>query len=125
MKKKVFGALLAAVILCFGTASVFAVDKNLIYTDMQIYTARIYVCDTEKNRAVLVNVAPLKNPYSLNQASHIEYKALPINTDMIIGSKGQKLSMEVVNGYLLDKTVTVLVGSCGYGYRIAYMGFED
>lgn len=123
MRKKLF-CLVAAFLLVFGNCVPYAAASKTTYTEFKFYTARIFVCDTTNNQAVLVNVAPIKNPYSLNQAPHVEYKALPINTELVIGSKGQKLSLDTVNGYLLDSKVDVLVGKNGYGYKIVYMKFN-
>ena len=111
-------------ILLIGSVTAYASDPKLIYTEYKSYSARIFVCDTEHTEAVLVNVAPVKNPYMLNQAPHLEYEALPINTKLIFGSKGQNLSLETINGYLLDSKVTVIVGKNGYGYKIVYMKFD-
>ncbi|MBR5613746.1 MAG: hypothetical protein IKW64_00400 [Clostridia bacterium] len=123
MRKK-FLCLTSAFLVLFASFTAYAKDPKLIYTDYKMYTARIFVCDTANKKAVLVNVAPIKNPYTLNQAPYLEYQALPVNTENVIGSKGQKLSLETVNGYLLDSQVSVLVGKNAYGYKIVYMQFR-
>lgn len=123
MRKKLL-CLAVAFLLSLGNCISYAAASNTIYTEFKFYTARIFVCDTENKQAVLVNVAPIKNPYSLNQAPHLEYTALPLNTELVIGSKGQKLSLDTVNGYLLDSKVDVLVGKNGNGYKIVYMKFN-
>lgn len=122
--RKRFCCLIIAVLIMFGNISVYAADSNLIFTDYTVYTARVFVYDTSNDQVVLVNVAPIKNPYSLNQAPHIEYKALPVYPDLIFGSKGQRLTPETINGFLLDSTVTVVVGKNGYGYKIVFMQFK-
>ena len=123
MRKKLL-SLMVVFLIVVGSSSTYAAASKSTYTEFKFYTARIFVCDTTNNQAVLVNVAPIKNPYSLNQAPHIEYKALPINTGLVIGSKGQNLTLDTVNGYLLDSKVDVLVGKNGYGYKIVYMKFN-
>lgn len=123
MRKRILCLTVAFVMLLAGLTA-YAADPKRIYTEFKFYTARIYVCDTANNQAVLVNVAPIKSPYTLNQAPHLEYKALPLNPELVIGSKGQKLALETVNGYLLDSQVSVMVGKNSYGYKIVYMQFK-
>ncbi len=123
MRKKLL-CLVVVFLMAFGSCATYAAASKSIYTEFKFYTARIFVCDTTNNQAVLVNVAPIKNLYSLNQAPHLEYKALPINTGLIIGSKDQNLTLDTVNGYLLDSKVDVLVGKNAYGYKIVYMKFN-
>ena len=119
MKKRLLSIALA--IVCFCNISVFAIDQKAMFTDIKYYTAKIYVCDTQNSTAILLNVTPSNGNYSLNSVKEIEYRALPISSGRIYGTKGQKLSMEVVNGYLLDSPVKVMIGKNGYGYSILYM----
>ena len=122
MKKKLYSLLIAAAVF-FGSTTAFAADSKMLFSDVRYYTARIYVCDTQNKEAVILNVTPLNKGANFALTQDIEYRALPLNVDNIYGSKGQKLSLETINGYLLDSTVKVLVGKCGYGYRILYMEF--
>ena len=122
MKKKLFCFLIMAAILLSSTTT-FAVDSKMLFSDVRYYTARIYVCDTQNTEAVILNVVPINGNVNLSLTKDIEYRSLPINKDNIYGSKGQKLSLETINGYLLDSTVKVLIGKSGYGYRILYMEF--
>lgn len=120
MKKKIFSIVMAATLLCHSL-SVFAVDSKMAFKELKYYTAKIYVCDTQNNQAILLNVMPINGNYSVNAVRDIEYRALPISVNRIYGSKGQNLTMSVVNGYLLDSPVKVLIGKNGYGYKILYM----
>lgn len=120
MKKKLV-IVIASVILFCHSLSVCATDAKTIFTDINYYTAKIYVCDTQNNEAILLGVNPSNPALNSNLAKEIEYRALPIAVNRIFGTKGQKLSMSVVNGYLLDSPVRVLVGKNAYGYKILYM----
>ncbi len=122
MKKKLF-CLLIAITVLWGSTTAFAADSKMIFSDVRYYTARIYVCDTQNTEAVILNVVPINGNVNLALTKDIEYRSLPVFKDNIYGSKGQKLSLETINGYLLDSTVKVLIGKCGYGYRILYMEF--
>lgn len=122
MRKK-FLCMLAAFIVLFNSMSAFAIDSKMIFTDVKYYTAKIYVCDTQNSQAILLNVVPTNGSYNINLTRDIEYRALPLSVDAVYGSKGQKLTMEVINGYLLDSPVKVLIGKNGYGYKILCMEF--
>lgn len=123
MKKRVL-CLCMAIVLGICNFGVFAEKNDKIYTEIKCYKARVYVCDTENEKVVLVNVAPVNNPNMLNQAPHLEYTALGVNKELIFGSKGQILTLDVINGYLLDSMVTVFVGKNNYGYKIVSMQFK-
>ncbi len=122
MKKRLL-SIIAAILIAFNGASVFAADSKMIFTDLKYYTARIYVCDTQNNMAVLLNVVPVNGSFNINLTRDIEYRALPLSVGNVFGSKGQQLTLDVINGYLLDSTVKVLIGKNGYGYRILCMEF--
>ncbi len=122
MKKKLF-SIVAAVFIVLQSTSVFAADSKLIFNELKYYTARIYVCDTQNNKAILVNVIPVGGSYNINYTRDLEYNAIALSTGNIYGSKGQKLTMSTVNGYLLDSPVRVLIGKNGYGNRILSMEF--
>ncbi len=120
--KKIF-CVFAAIFIAFQSTMAFAADSKLIFNDLQYYTARIYVCDTQNNKAILVNVVPVGGSFNIMYTRDLEYNALPLSAGNIFGSKGQKVTMEVVNGYLLDSPVKVLIGKNGYGNRILSMEF--
>lgn len=122
MKKKLF-SIFAVVLITFQSILVSAADSKLIFNDIKYYTARIYVCDTQNSKAILVNVIPVGGSYNINYTRDLEYNAIPISAGNIYGSKGQKLTMGTVNGYLLDSQVRVLIGKNGYGNRILSMEF--
>ncbi|MBR5155111.1 MAG: hypothetical protein IKW62_01330 [Clostridia bacterium] len=122
MKKRLF-SIIAAILITFQSVSAFAADYKMIFNDIRYYNATIYVCDTQNNAAILLNVVPTNGSYNINLTRDIEYRAIGLNINNIYGSKGQKLTMNVINGYLLDSPVKVLVGKNGYGYRILCMEF--
>ena len=122
MKKKLFG-IFAAFVIAIQGVSVSAADSKLIFNDVKYYTARIFVCDTQNNKAVLVNVIPVGGTFNINYTRDLEFNAIPLSTGNIYGSKGQNLTMSTVNGYLLDSQVKVLIGKNGYGNRILSMEF--
>ena len=54
-------------------------------------------------------------------AQALEYKAVKINQGNMFEQDGKKLTFDVINGYLLDRSATVLVGRCKRGYRVLYL----
>ncbi len=122
MKKRLL-SIIAAVFITLQSTSVFAADSKMVFSDLKYYNARIFVCDTRNNAAVLLNVVPVGGSFNINLTRDIEFRSLPLSLGNVFGSKGQNLSLEVINGYLLDSTVKVLIGKNGYGYRILYMQF--
>ncbi len=122
MKKRIF-SIFAAAFIALQSVSVFAADSKLLFYELKYYTAKIYVCDTQNNKAVLVNVVPVGGSYNINYTRDLEYNAIPLSTGNIYDSKGQNITMSAVNGYLLDSSVRVLIGKNGYGNRILSMEF--
>ncbi len=122
MKKKLIGFVLTFLLL-LNSITVSALDSGAIFTEVRYYYAKIYVCDTRQNEAILLNVSLPTGIPDPSLTGPIEYTALPIVTSTIFGSKGQKLNMEVINAYLLDSPVRVLVGKNAYGYKILSMEF--
>ena len=120
MKKK-FLCITMAMVFLFQGVQVFAMDTKLIFKEAGVYTANIYVCDTQNKEAILLNVKPLDGKYNAGVLREIEYKALPLITSRVYGTKGQNLSLTTINGYLLDSPVKVIIGKNGYGYRILRM----
>ena len=110
-----------AMVFLFQGVQVFAMDTKLIFKEAGVYTANIYVCDTQNKEAILLNVKPLDGKYNAGVLREIEYKALTLSTSRVYGTKGQNLSLTTINGYLLDSPVKVIIGKNGYGYRILRM----
>ncbi|MBQ2932097.1 MAG: hypothetical protein IJE62_04550 [Clostridia bacterium] len=106
-----------------STLTSFALDPKMIFKDAAYYNAKIYVCDTQNKEAVLLGVSPLTYTPGYFSGSELEYKALPITESRIVGADGQKYSMSMVNGYLLDSSVRVLIAKNEYGYKILHMQF--
>jgi hypothetical protein len=119
--RRIFLAILFCFTLLCQSVLVYAGDSKMIFTDIKYYSAKIFVCDTKNTEAILLNVVPLSSGYSLNAVKDIEYTALPITEKRIYGTKGQVVPMSVVNGYLLDSPVKVMIGKNGYGYKILQM----
>ncbi len=122
MKKKIL-SIIAVILITFQSISVFAADSKMIFNDLKYYSAKIYVCDTQNNAAILLNVMPIMGSYNINLTRDIEYCSIPLSVGNVYGSKGQKLTMNVINGYLLDSQVKVLIGKNGYGYKILCVEF--
>ncbi len=122
MKKRLL-IIFAVFVIVVQSTCVFAADSKLIFDNVKYYTARIFVCDTQYNKAILVNVIPVGGSFNINYTRDLEFNAIPLSTGNIYGSKGQKLTMDTVNGYLLDSQVRVMIGKNGYGNRILSMEF--
>ncbi len=123
MIKKIV-SLVLAIYLLISCVNVSAFDKNLIITDVDFYKANIYICDPERTEVILLNVRPLKMSAPLTSAREIEYRAIPIEPTMVFGEKGNNLTFDVINGYLLDSEVVVMVAKNGYGRKVMYMTFK-
>lgn len=123
MIKKIV-SLVLAIYLLISCVNVSAFDKNLIITDIDFYKANIYICDPERTEVILLNVRPLKMSAPLTSAREIEYRAIPIEPTMVFGEKGNNLTFDVINGYLLDSEVVVMVAKNGYGRKVMYMTFK-
>ena len=123
MIKKIV-SLVLAICLLIPCVNVSAFDKNLIITDVDFYKANIYICDPERTEVILLNVRPLKMSAPLTSAREIEYRAIPIEPTMVFGEKGNNLTFDVINGYLLDSEVVVMVAKNGYGRKVMYMTFK-
>ncbi len=106
-----------------STITSFALDSKMVFTDAAYYDAKIYVCDTQNKEAILLGVSPLTYTPGYFSGGELEYKALPITETRIFGADGQKYSMSMVNGYLLDSSVKVLIAKNEYGYKILSMQF--
>ncbi len=122
MKKRLLSVLLLFIMLCEGVTA-FAFDSKALYTELRYFRAKIYVCDTKNQEAILVNVNMQNGLSNPELTKDIEYTAIPIASETVFSLKGEKLSLEFVNEYLLDSTVRVLVGKNGYGYKILSMNF--
>ena len=120
MRKK-FAALIAALVVIFQSISVFAADSNMIFTKIDYFSAKIYVCDTESGEAILKNVISVTGIRNDKVTAELEYCALPINVKGIYDLKGNLITMEQVNASKLDAPVRVLVAKNGYGNRILRM----
>ena len=123
MVKKIV-SLVLAICLLIPCVNVSAFDKNLIITDVDFYKANIYICDPERTEVILLNVRPMKMSAPLTSAREIEYRAIPIEPTMVFGEKGNNLTFDVINGYLLDSEVVVMVAKNGYGRKVMYMTFK-
>ena len=121
MRKKLIAAVVCALMTVICNVPCSAFDENNIYTDYKFYRAKVYVCDTDNSEIVLKNVTAVNRMDGLLGARDIEYRALGVNSSALFEKDGNKLSLEVINGYLLDREALVLVGRCGYGYKVLYL----
>ncbi len=114
---------LMAVMLIFPFATGFTAAPEDIYTEYTFYTASVFVCDPGNKQIILRNVKPLNPMDGLVGARSIEYNAVGINQNCIYNKKGERVSLETVNGSLLDTVATVLVGKSKRGQRVLYVEF--
>ena len=121
MRKKLIAAAVCAVLTVLACVPCAAFDEKNIYTDFKFYKAKVYVCDTNNREIVLKDVTAVNRMDGLLGARDIEYRAIGVNDSALFEKDGNKLSLEIINGYLLDREALVLVGRCGYGYRVLYL----
>lgn len=119
--KKRFAAFAAALVVIFQSIAVFAADGNMIFTRVDYFSAKIYVCDTTSGEAILKNVVPVTGIRNEEVTAELEYCALPLNIKGIYDLKGNLLTMEQVNATKLDAPVRVLIAKNGFGNRILRM----
>lgn len=118
-----FVCFLTALTLIFSCMTGFAVAPEDIYTEYTFYSATVYICDTENQQIILRNVKPQNPMDGLVGARSIEYNAVGVNSNCIFDKNGQSVSLETVNGNLLDIEATVLVGKSRRGQRVLYISF--
>ncbi len=123
MKKQIVCFLIAIICLSSGIF-VNAQDENYIFAEYKCYKANVYVCDTEHNQIILRNVLPIRIGESPQSARHLEYTAIDVSSCGLYDKKGNKLTLDFINGNLLDSRATVLVGVNGYGYTVVYLKFN-
>lgn len=122
IKRTVISVFMAALMLAIPlSAAALTVDADSIYTEYKFYTANVYVCDTSTGEIILRNVKPMNISDGNAGAQALEYKAVKINRGNMFEQDGKKLTFDVINGYLLDRSATVLVGRCKRGYRVLYL----
>lgn len=125
MMKKYACVFTVIFMLLSGCMQAFAFDESSIYTDFRLYRAKVYVCDTDNNEIVLKGVSPMNVMDGIAGARDIEYRAIGVNTSALYEKNGNRVSLDVINGYLLDLDAKVLVGRCGYGYRVLYLEIQN
>ena len=119
--RKRLAALFAALIVIFQSITSFAFDENMIFTKIDYFSAKIYVCDTESGEAILKNVMPVTGIRNEEVTGELEYCAIPLNLKGIYDLKGNLITMEQVNESKLDAPVRVLIAKNAYGNRILRM----
>lgn len=124
MKKFILSvAATLSIMLCTG--NVFAARADLIYTEIGIFTAQVYVCDETKNTVVLKLVTPVNEGDTAASLKGLaEYNEIPINTDLV-KSGGSFIDLRSVNAYMLDKTAYVVIGRNSYGLKVLTMSFGE
>ena len=119
--RKRLAAFIAALIVIFQSISAFAADSNMIFTRVDYFSAKIYVCDTESGEAILKNVMPITGIRNEEATRELEYCAIPLNIKGVYDLKGNLITMEQVNASKLDAPVRVLIAKNAYGNRILRM----
>ena len=122
---KRFLCILSGCIFFISSFGVYASQNDVVFVDYKFYTATIYLCDPESNEIILRNVKP-ENRYrdGISGARSLEYITVPMNPDCMYSKKGEVLSCDTVNEFLLDSNVTVLVGKNSKGrQKVLYVGF--
>ncbi len=114
-------ALTFTLIIIFQSIAVFAADESMIFTKVNYFSAKIYVCDTESGNAILENVMPITGIRNEEVTAELEYCAIPLNLKGIYDLKGNLITIEQVNASKLDAPVRVLVAKNAYGSHILRM----
>lgn len=123
MFKKFILTFAAVFALTVGVVNVSALDDNVIYKEIGIFTAQVYVCDDVNETVVLKSV----EPHNMTEteaaiAQEAEYTEISINP-RLIRDGNSFIYMRTVNAFLLDKTATVVIGRNNYGLEVIYMQF--
>lgn len=116
--------LLILILLCSANAS-YASKPDMIYTEIGIFKAQVYVCDDVRSTVVLKSVTPTETTDdALSILKDAEYAEIPIRAEMVrIG--GEFAYLSTVNTYMLDKTASVVIGRNTHGLKILYMRFDE
>ncbi len=124
--KKFILALAAVFALTIFPANAFAAENSeVLYNEIGIFNARVYVCDDDAGTVILKSVDPFYlTSEMLSIAYEAEYTEIPIKESLIqIGSMFTDL--KTVNGYMLDRDAVVVIGRNSKGLKILYMRFEQ
>ncbi len=115
--------LLILILLC--SANAYAAKPDMIYTEIGIFKAQVYVCDDVRSTVVLKSVTPTEpTDDALSIVKDAEYAEIPIRAEMVrIG--GEFAYLSTVNTYMLDKTASVVIGRNTHGLKILYMRFDE
>ncbi len=115
--------LLILILLCPTNA--FAVKTDMIYTEIGIFKAQVYVCDDVRSTVVLKSVTPVETTDdALSIVKDAEYAEIPVRAELVrIDNNFAYLS--TVNTYMLDKTASVVIGRNTHGLKILYMNFDE
>lgn len=103
---------------------VFAIDEDLIFTDVFECIGNVYFCDPNEETVVLKNLNHQEIPDEILRTdikNLIEYTEIPIFLDGISAAEGGKISGEDINSYYTDTKVRVIIARNGRGYKVIHM----
>ncbi len=124
-KRKVIASIALCCVLVFGSAPSFAMDANAIYTNMALYTANVYVCDSVNRTIVLKGVSTWQtDDVAQEMQSAIEYTEIPITHRALFNKDGASISLQNINESCLDQRAQVLVARSGYGYKVIWFHMQ-
>lgn len=119
---KAIGGLTVICILLFGVVPSFAMDENAMYTEIAVYTATVYVCDSAERTIVLKDVETSRTDHVAQTIkTAIEYTETPVTHRGLRDKSGQLMSLENINETCLDQQAKVLVARNGYGCTVVWL----
>lgn len=114
-------------ILCltiFCSTSVFAIDKDLIFTTFFECTGKVYFCDPDTKTVVLKNLeySGIEDAQLRSDIRYlIEYTEIPIYMNGISAVGRGKIDADIVNCDYGDANVKVIIAKNGRGYKVISM----
>lgn len=122
---KKFMLFFTALNLVLGGQAVCFAENGGIFQSYDFYTATVYLVNDETNSVIFRNV----KKYNLNgtgeNALELEYSDLPVIKDNIFSAKGERLSFDTVNTYMLDQKVVFMAARNPERIKIIYMEFTE
>ena len=114
MRKIVAGVLAVVGLLSF---TAFA-EEAYIYTEFQVYTGVLNLCEGDMERLLLFDIAPV---YA-DGALIVEGERLELATNnFLYDGAGVLLTPERCNERYLDRRVQFVVGRNGYGVKVVWL----
>ncbi len=121
MKKIIVLAL--TFLFTFG-GNVYAIEPEQLITEVNIYKANLYYCDSARGKIVLKNVKPVgtATPQSLATASDAEYNEICITGDGQL-KRGEIVPQEYFNVYADNQVRVIIIRSQSEGLRALGLRF--